>query len=188
MPRTIAQITLFGSLLLVLAGGCGPLQAYEGPSLPSYETARLDINPPQADIGFQLTAVNDRPINAQVAVSIKSGSNKLALEVWPTTSTTFSESDPAFAEHYQMIDQKFGRMMTITFDARAGVTYGLNGTFTQGATPSESSYSIQVFEQDSKNVVARASSDGIPGAADEKVDALRDTEGQDWSVEAGPGS
>jgi hypothetical protein len=186
--RTQRSFVLLGSLLVLVASGCGPLQAYQGPTQPSNKTARLNINPPQASIGFQLTAVNDRPINAQVAVSILSGTTRLALEVWPTSSTTFSESDPAFAEHYQMIDRKYARMMTISFDAEAGTTYGLSGTFNQGATPSESSFAISVFEQDSKTVVANATSDGAGQSAQQKIDAARESAQEQWSVEAGPGS
>ena len=110
------------------------------------------------------------------------------MRVWPTSSSTFSEADPAFAEHYQMIDRKFGRTMTISFEAKAGLTYGLDGTFTQGATPSGSSYSIEVYEQASGAVVARSSGDGPGRGADQAIDALRETEGAHWSVEAGPGS
>ena len=67
-------------------------------------------------------------------------------------------SGPAFAEHYQRIDQKYARMVTISFDATAGRSYGLSGEFNQGATPGESGFSINAFDTETKEVVARSSS------------------------------
>jgi hypothetical protein len=148
----------------------------------------VQINPPQANIGFQLSAVNDRPFNAEVSVAILPGSTKLTLQVWPTSSTTFQESDSAFAEHYQRIDQKYARMVTITFDARGGQTYGLSGEFNQGATPGESSFAIKVFNTETKDVAARSTSSAIQKQADQKLEALKDSQKEKWSVEAGPGS
>ena len=173
---------------LLMVSGCGPMQAYPGTALPSYKTAILDINPPQANIGFQLNAVNDRPFNAEVSVAILPGSTKLTLQVWPTSSTTFQESDPAFAEHYQRIDQKYARMVTISFDATAGRSYGLSGEFNQGATPGESGFSINVFDTETKEVVARSSSSNPQEQADQKAKAYQDGRKEEWSVEAGPGS
>jgi hypothetical protein len=161
-------LAALGTTILLLSTGCGPLQAYPGPALPSYQTAILQINPPQANIGFQLSAVNDRPFNAEVSVAILPGSTKLTLQVWPTSSTTFQESDSAFAEHYQRIDQKYARMVTITFDARGGQTYGLSG--------------------ETKDVAARSTSSAIQKQADQKLEALKDSQKEKWSVEAGPGS
>jgi hypothetical protein len=173
---------------LFMVSGCGPLQAYPGTALPSYKTAILQINPPQANIGFQLNAVNDRPFSAEVSVAILPGSTKLTLQVWPTSSNTFQESDPAFAEHYQRIDQKYARMATISFNATAGRTYGLSGEFNQGTTPGESSFSINVFDTETKEVVARSSSSDIHQQADQKVKALEESRKEEWSLQAGPGS
>ena len=186
--RSIQILAAFSSTVFLLISGCGPKQAYPGAALPSYKTAILEINPPQANIGFQLNAVNDRPFNAEVSASILPGSTKLTLQVWPTSSTTFQESDPAFAEHYQQIDQKYARMVTITFDARAGQTYGLSGEFNQGATPGESSFSINVFDTETKDVVARSSSSDFQQQADQKMKAYEENRKEEWSVEAGPGS
>ncbi len=173
---------------LLMVSGCGRKQAYPGPALPSYKTATLDINPPQANIGFQLNAVNGRPFNAEVSVAILPGSTKLSLQVWPTSSNTFQESDPAFAEHYQQIDQKYARRVTITFDATVGRTYGLSGEFNQGATPGESSFSVNVFDTETKEVVARSSSSDIQQQADQKMNAYEESQKEEWSLEAGPGS
>ena len=189
LPSLISTaLTCIAISVIMTSAGCGSTQAYPGPTLPSDRTATLDVNPPQANIGFQLNAVNDRPINADVSASILPGSNKLTLTVWPTSSVTFQESDPAFANHYQMIDQKFKRMMTITFDASAGKKYGLSGQFNQGADPSESNYSINVFDQDTKAVVARSNSDNLARSADQKVEAGIESQAEQWTVEQGPGS
>lgn len=173
---------------LLLVSGCGPMQAYPGPSLPSYETAILEINPPQANIGFQLVAVNDRPVNAGVSVAVLPGSNTLSLQVWPTSSITFQESDPAFAEHFQRIDQKYQRTMTIEFTAVAGRSYGLSGQFDQGPTPAASSFSINVFDVETREVLARSDTDNTATEADRDVEALKDTDREEWSVGAGPAS
>ena len=172
----------------LISAGCGTVQAYPGPPRPKDKTAMLFVNPPQATIGFQLTAVNGRPVNADVSVSILPGSNRLDLVVWPTSSSTFQDSDPAFATHYQMIDQEYRRMMSITFDAAAAGSYGLSGQFNQGDSPSESSYAIEVFDQGTNSVVATANSGGLGRAAEDKVDAAVQSSGEQWSVEAGPGS
>ena len=185
ISRALAGLMLSAALL---GTGCGSTQAYPGPTQPSYKTATIAVNPPQANIGFQLSAVNDRPINADVSASILPGSTKLTLTVWPTSSTTFQESDPAFATHYQMIDQRFKRMMTITFDAVAGGRYGLSGQFNQGATPAESNYSINVFDQETKAVLARVDSDELGRAAEDKVQAGIESQAEQWTVEEGPGS
>ena len=186
--RSSLTFALLGTVMLMLTTGCGPLQAYPGPALPSYQTAILEINPPQANIGFQLNAVNDRPFNAEVSAAILPGKTKLTLQVWPTSSNTFRESDPAFAEHYQRIDQKYARMVTISFDARAGRTYGLSGEFNQGADQAESSFAINVFDTETKEVVARSSSSSTQQQADQKMKAYEESRNEEWSVEAGPGS
>ena len=185
--RPLALLALTVTTVL-LASGCGSVQAYPGPARPSDRTATIFVNPPQATIGFQLTAVNGRPVSADVSASILPGANRLDLVVWPTSSSTFQESDPAFATHYQMIDQRFKRTMSITFDAEAGGRYGLAGRFDEGDSPDESSYSISVFDQNTNATLATADSGGLGAAAGDKVEAGLESEREQWSVEAGPGS
>ena len=181
-------LTTCATLLAMLGTSCGPQQAYPGPKRPADEVAILRINPPQAQIGFQLVAVNDRPIQSEVVVSLLPGSNKLSLQAWPTSASTFRMSDPAFAEHYQMIDEKFQMNATVTFVAEAGVSYGLNGTFNEGSDAGSSSYGVTVFELDGGKVDARGSSANNADEAAAIVDHAREADAESWSVEAGPGS
>lgn len=186
---TTILLMLAASLCLtLLTPGCGPQQAYPGPTLPRYKVATLYINPPQSDVGFQLVAINGRPFSADVAVSILPVATKLTVKVWPTSSTTFQMSDPAFAEHYQQIDNKYGRLMQISFEPKAGVEYGLQGNFNQGASVAESNYAVSIFETNSKTIVARASSEDTAAQASEIVERAKERDREQWSVEAGPGS
>lgn len=180
---------LAASILIALViPGCGPQQAYPGPTLPRYKVATLYINPPQSDIGFQLVAINGRPFSAGVAVSILPVATKLTLKVWPTSSTTFRMSDPAFAEHYQQIDDKYGRLMNISFEPKAGLEYGLQGNFNQGVSAAESNYAVSIFEKSSKNIVVRASSEDVAAEASAIVERAKERDREELSVEAGPGS
>jgi hypothetical protein len=181
----LGACTLFAGLL---GSGCGPQQAYPGASLPKDKIATLRINPPQAQIGFQLLSIDDRPFHSEVAVTILPGKTKLTLNVWPTSATTFQMSDAAFSEHYQRINNKYGRTMSITFPAKAGLEYGLNGSFNEGTAASESSYAVNVFEIGSGTVVARSSSKDLEAEASAIVDHARESDRENWSLEAGPGS
>ena len=97
-------------------------------------------------------------------------------------------SDPAFAEHYQMIDEKFEHTMSITFNAEAGVTYGLNGSFTEESDEPGGSYAVNVFEIGPGTVVANASSENTAAEANASVEHLRERQREQWTVEEGPGS
>ena len=84
-PRTsrIALGTLASAAALLLVSGtlngCRAAQAYPGPERPEDQTATLEINPPQATIGFELTSVNGHPFEAEENASILPGKNTLCL-------------------------------------------------------------------------------------------------------------
>ena len=190
-PFTRTLCTALGAvpLLVVLLGsGCTPQQAYPGPKRPKDKVATLRINPPQAQIGFEVLAINSHPFQAEVAVSILPGKTTLMLNVWPTSASTFRMSDPAFAQHYQQVDKRYGRTMSITFQAHAAVEYGLNGSFNEGTGSGEPSYAINVFEIGPGTVVANSSSKDLEAEADAIVEHARERDREKWSLEEGPGS
>ena len=191
-PNRSTNLCVLGActiLVTLLLSGCGAKQAYPGARRPADQTAELRINPPQAQVGFQLLAVNDRPFNAEIDASILPGPTKLSFKVWPTSNTVFQMSGPEFAEHYQMIDEKFEQTMHITFNAEAGMTYGLNGSFDGDTGGSGGTYNVTVFEIGNDNkVIAQISSTSPAQAADETMNRLQETDQEQWSVEAGPGS
>ena len=181
--------------LLVLAGftllpttGCTPPAAYRGPTLPSAQTATLRINPPTTNIGAELVAVNDFPFLAEEDASLKAGRNTLHLNVWPTTQSHMRMTEPAFATMYSMEDTEYARKVTITFEAQPSMTYGINGDFDMGSSPETASYEVRIFILGTREVVARTSSRNDAARADEVVEGLKDTQDEDWSLKAAPGS
>ena len=173
---------------LIATVGCHAPQAYPGPEMPADQTATLRINPPQANIGFELTSVNGHPFTAEENASILNGKNTLTLNVWPTSQTTMQMSDPAFATMYSMQDSDYSRTVTITFDAAAGATYGLNGNFNMGASPSDASYSAEVFNMKTMEVVGRSGSNDPAQQSEQTMQGIEENRGNQWTVEEGAGS
>lgn len=173
---------------IITAAGCHAPQAYPGPELPADQTATLRINPPQANIGFELTSVSGHPFTAEENASIRSGKNTLTLNVWPTSQTSMQMSDPAFATMYSMQDSDYSRSVTITFDAAAGATYGMNGNFNMGASPSDASYSAEVFNMKTMEVVGRSGSNDPDQQADQTIQGIEENQSNDWTVKEGAGS
>lgn len=185
MLATAASLVLVASAL----NGCRAGQAYPGPERPKNETATLEINPPQAIIGFELTAVNGFSFQAEENASILPGKNTLSLNVWPTAQTTMDESsDPAFATMYSMQDNQYSRTVSITFNATAGERYGLNGSFNMGASPSDASYSVEVFNLETMSVLANAASMDPAERSEDTIQGIKQNEANQWTVEEGPGS
>ena len=116
------------------------------------------------------------------------GKNTLTLNVWPTSQTTMQMSDPAFATMYSMQDSDYSRTVTITFDAAAGATYGLNGNFNMGASPSDASYSAEVFNMKTMEVVGRSGSNDPAQQSEQTMQGIEENRGNQWTVEEGAGS
>ena len=190
--RTTHLLTHCIALLLLMTsiglGGCHAPQAYPGPELPAGQTAVLEINPPQATIGFELTSVNQHPFQAEENASILPGKNTLTLNVWPTSQRTMAMSSPEFATMYSMQDNQYSRTITITFNATAGERYGLNGNFNMGSSPSDASYSAEVFNLKTMEVVGRSGSNDPAEQASTIIDGVRQNQRNQWTVEEGAGS
>lgn len=188
IPTAVRTITALAATAAIL-GGCRAGKAYPGPERPVDQTATLEINPPQAQIGFELTSVNGFAFEAEENASILPGKNTLALNVWPTAQITMEESsDPAFATMYSMEDSKYSRTVSITFDAVAGQRYGLNGTFNMGGSPSDASYTVEVFNLETMSVLARGGSMDSAQRANDITEGIGENQGNQWTVEEGPGS
>ena len=78
--------------------------------------------------------------------------------------------------------------MTITFDAAAGATYGLNGNFNMGASPSDASYSAEVFNMKTMEVVGRSGSNDPAQQSEQTMQGIEENRGNQWTVEEGAGS
>lgn len=178
----LAAVTLIATI------GCTPPAAYRGPVLPSDQTATLRINPPMANIGVELVAVNDFPFLAEEDASLKAGRNTLHLNVWPTTQSDMQMTDPAFATMYSREDTEYTRKVSITFDAEPSMTYGINGDFNMGYSPETASYEVEIFVLGTRETVARASTRDNAAAADDVVDGIRENQNEDWSLKAAPTS
>ncbi|MEE2681002.1 MAG: hypothetical protein VX641_01385 [Planctomycetota bacterium] len=189
-PRILKTLVAATSLTMIASAlcGCRAAQAYPGPERPESATATLEINPPQAEIGFEVTAVNGHPFRAEENASILPGRTTLDLNVWPTAQITMEESDPAFATMYSMQDSQYSRTVSVTFNAVAGERYGLNGTFNMGASPSDASYSVEVFNLKTMSVLARGGSMDTAQRSDEVIQGVRENRSNQWTVEEGPGS
>jgi len=187
IAKTTAAICLM-AVTLSTTIGCTPPAAYRGPALPSDQTATLRINPPTANIGVELVAVNDFPFLAEEDASLKAGRNTLHLNVWPTTQSDMQMTDPAFATMYSREDSEYTRKVTITFDAEPSMTYGVNGDFDMGYSPETASYEVMIFVLGTREIVARTSTRDNQAAADDVVDGIRDNQNQDWSLKADPAS
>ena len=181
-------LTLITSALLTTLIGCAPTPAYRGPRLPADQTATVRINPAAANIGIEITAVNDFPFLAEVDASVKAGRNTLHLNVWPTTRSNMELGGPAFATMHSRQDTTYGRKVSITFDAEPAMTYGIIGDFDMGYSPETASYDVQIVVLGTHEVVARATTRDDAGTARDIADGIRETQGEDWSLKAGPGS
>lgn len=189
VPGSLPAGALVGLLATtIMSSGCKVPQAYPGAERPADQTAVLQINPPQADIGFELTSVNGYPFVAEENASILAGDTTLGLNVWPTTQENMELSDPAFATLYSMQDSDYARKVTVRFNARPGATYGLNGTFNMGTSPADASYAVEVFDIKSMSVVGRNGSPDPAERSERVIQQLRENRGEQWSVEEGPGS
>ena len=189
VPSSLQVAALMGLLATTIAtSGCKAPQAYPGPERPADQTAVLEINPPQATVGFELTEVNGYPFLAEENASILAGDTILTLNVWPTTQENMELSDPAFATLYSMQDSDYSRKVKVRFKARPGATYGLNGTFNMGASPADASYAVEVFDIKSMSVVGRNGSPDPALRSEQVIQQLRENQGEQWSVEEGPGS
>ena len=187
IAKTTAAICL-AAVTLVATNGCAPPAAYRGPVLPSDQTATLRINPPTANIGVELVAVNDFPFLAEEGASLKAGRNTLHLNVWPTTQSNMQITDPAFATMYSREDTEYTRKVTITFDAEPSMTYGINGDFDMGYSPETASYQVEIFVLGTREIVARTSTRDNSAAANDVVDRIRENSNEDWSLKADPAS
>ena len=189
VPGVLPTVSLVSLLVTAIAtSGCKAPQAYPGAERPADQTAVLEINPPQATIGFELTAVNGYPFVAEENASILAGDTTLTLKVWPTSQENMELSDPAFATMYSMQDSDYSRKVKVRFNARPGATYGLNGTFNMGASPADASYAVEVFDIKSMSVVGRNGSPDPAVRSEQVIQQLRENQGEQWSVEEGPGS
>lgn len=187
ISRTTAAFCLAAVTLITMIG-CTPPAAYRGPVLPSDQTATLRINPPMANIGVELVAVNDFPFLAEEDASLKAGRTTLHLNVWPTTQSDMQMTDPAFATMYSREDTEYTRKVTITFDAQPSMTYGINGDFDMGYSPETASYEVEIFVLGTREIVARTSTRDDAGAANDVVGGTRDNQNEDWSLKADPAS
>ena len=188
VPSIVHAVAALATAAAIL-GGCRAGKAYPGPERPVDQTATLEINPPQAQIGFELTSVNGFSFQAEENASILPGKTTLTLNVWPTAQITMEESsDPAFATMYSMEDSKYSRTVSITFEAAAGQRYGLNGTFNMGASPADASYSVEVFNLETMSVLARGGSMDSAQRANDITEGIGENQGNRWTVEEGPGS
>jgi hypothetical protein len=178
---------VLATLTLIMMTACTPPAAYRGPKLPADQTATLRINPPMANIGVELVAVNDFPFLAEEDASLKAGRNTLHLNVWPTTQSDMQMTDPAFATMYSMQDTEYTRKVTITFDAQPSMTYGINGDFDMGYSPETASSEVQVFVIGTHEIVGRTSTRDNASTANDIVEGIKDTQGEDWSLKAAPG-
>ena len=182
------SMTGIALMAVTTMSGCTPPAAYRGPVLPAEQTATLRINPPTADIGVELVAVNDFPFLAEEDASLKAGRNTLHLNVWPTTQTTMRMADPAFATMYSREDSEYRRKVSITFDAQPKVTYAINGDFDMGDSSRTASYVIEIFVLGTQEIVAKASTRDDAAAAADVVDGIRNDGENDWSIKADPAS
>ena len=71
-----------------------PLRPTAVLSWPSDQTATLRINPPMANIGVELVAVNDFPFLAEEDASLKAGRNTLHLNVWADNPVGHADDRP----------------------------------------------------------------------------------------------
>ena len=183
-----AALLLAATITMHANPGCKAPQAYPGAERPSNQIATLEINPPQATIGFQLQSVNGYKFVAEENAQILEGRNTLVLNVWPTAQLNMQLSDPAFRTLYAMQDSDYSRTVTVGFEAQPGARYGLNGNFNMGSSPADASYSVEVFDMGTMEVVGRSGSGDPEQSASQMMHQLEENRGNQWSIEEGPGS
>ena len=172
--------------------GCGPLQAYPGQACPATRPRSSQINPPQANIGFQLSArrTTDRSM--------------------PKCRWRFSRARPSsppgladLGDHLPGIRPRLRgalpanrpevrRMVTITFDATAGLDLRAERLLQpgDGRIRANRASPINVFDTELQGtVVARSSSSGPRSRPTRRCEAtLEKAIEEEWSLEVGPGS